>query len=162
MPGKQMAVDADLAAGMIDEHEARERRQEISQSAEFHGAMDGAIRFTQRDAVASIIIVAVNILAGFAIGVLQHGLPIAEALKKYTILTVGDGVAAAVPSLFISVSAAIITTRSTTESSIGSETSQQLLTNPKPLFITAAVLGFLGILPGMPHIAFLLLAGGGG
>lgn len=162
MPGKQMAVDADLAAGMIDEHEARERRQEISQSAEFHGAMDGAIRFTQRDAVASIIIVAVNILAGFAIGVLQHGLPIAEALKKYTILTVGDGVAAAVPSLFISVSAAIITTRSTTESSIGSETSQQLLTNPKPLFITAAVLGFLGILPGMPHIAFLLLAAGVG
>ncbi|HQU85369.1 MAG TPA: flagellar biosynthesis protein FlhA [Pyrinomonadaceae bacterium] len=158
MPGKQMAVDADLAAGMIDENEARERRKDINQGAEFHGAMDGAIRFTQRDAVASIIIVAVNIFAGFAIGVIQHGLTLADALKNYTILTVGDGVAAAVPSLFISVAAAIVTTRSATETSIGAEMSGQLLTNPRPLFIAGAVLTFLGILPGMPHFAFLSLA----
>ena len=140
MPGKQMAVDADLSAGLIDENQARQRRADISQAAEFHGAMDGAIRFTQRDAVASIIIVAVNIFAGFAIGVFQHGLPLADALKNYTTLTVGDGVAAAVPSLFISVAAAIITTRSATKTSMGAEMSGQLLTNPKPLFITAGVL----------------------
>ncbi len=158
MPGKQMAVDADLAAGIIDENEAKRRREDISQAAEFHGAMDGAIRFTQRDAVASIIIVAVNICAGFAIGVLQHGLPLADALKNYTILTIGDGVAAAVPSLFVSVAAAIITTRSATDTSMGAEMSGQLLLNPRPLFITAAVLFFLGILPGMPHFAFVSLA----
>lgn len=162
MPGKQMAVDADLAAGMIDEVEAKRRREDISQAAEFHGAMDGAIRFTQRDAVASIIIVAVNICAGFAIGVLQHGMPLTEALTNYTILTVGDGVAAAVPSLFISVAAAIITTRSATRSSMGAEMSGQLLTNPRPLLIAAAVLLFLGILPGMPHFAFISLALGVG
>jgi flagellar biosynthesis protein FlhA len=162
MPGKQMAVDADLAAGMIDEHQAKQRREDISQAAEFHGAMDGAIRFTQRDAVASIIVVAVNICAGFAIGVLQHGLSLSDALKNYTILTVGDGVAAAVPSLFVSVSAAIITTRSATNSSMGAEMSGQLLTNPRPLIIAAAVLVFLGILPGMPHFAFLSLALGVG
>jgi flagellar biosynthesis protein FlhA len=162
MPGKQMAVDADLAAGSIDEAEAKKRRGEISQAAEFHGAMDGAIRFTQRDAVASIIIVTVNIGAGFAIGVLQHGLSLADALKTYAVLTVGDGVAAAVPSLFISVAAAVITTRSATESSMGAEVSGQLLNNPRPLYIAAGVLGFLGILPGMPHAAFLFLAAGVG
>jgi flagellar biosynthesis protein FlhA len=158
MPGKQMAVDADLAAGIIDENEAKRRRQEIGQAAEFHGAMDGAIRFTQRDAVASIIIVAVNIGAGFLIGVIQHGMSLTDALKTFTILTVGDGVAAAVPSLFISVSAAVITTRSASEMSIGDEMSGQLLKNPKPLIIGAIVLAFLGILPGMPHLAFLSLA----
>ncbi len=162
MPGKQMAVDADLAAGMIDENQARDRRKDITQAAEFHGAMDGAIRFTQRDAVASIIIIAVNIGAGFAIGVLQHGLSLADAIKTYTILTVGDGVAAAIPSLFISVAAAVITTRSATESSMGADVSGQLLTNPRPLIISAGVLGFLGILPGMPHFAFLSLAVGVG
>lgn len=162
MPGKQMAVDADLAAGMIDEAEAKRRRGDINQAAEFHGAMDGAIRFTQRDAVASIIIVAVNICAGFAVGVLQHGLALADALKNYTILTVGDGVAAAVPSLFISVAAAVITTRSATASSMGEEMSGQLLSNPRPLLIASAVLIFLGILPGMPHFAFLSLAIGVG
>ncbi|MEZ5425360.1 MAG: flagellar biosynthesis protein FlhA [Pyrinomonadaceae bacterium] len=162
MPGKQMAVDADLAAGLIDENEAKQRRKDIGQAAEFHGAMDGAIRFTQRDAVASIIIVTVNIGAGFAVGVLQHGLSLADAIKTYTILTVGDGVAAAVPSLFVSVAAAIITTRSGTDSSMGNEVSGQLLSNPKPLFISAGVLAFLGILPGMPHMAFLALAAGTG
>lgn len=162
MPGKQMAVDADLAAGTIDEVEAKQRRSDISQAAEFHGAMDGAIRFTQRDAVASMIIVAVNICAGLAIGTLQHDMPIGEAFKTYTILTVGDGVAAAVPSLFISVAAAIITTRSATDSSMGAEMSGQLLINPRPLFITAGVLLFLGVLPGMPHFAFISLALGAG
>src|SRR6185295_1811522 len=162
MPGKQMAVDADLSAGIIDEAEAQRRRADISQAAEFHGSMDGAIRFTQRDAVASILIVFINIVAGFAIGVLQHGMEITDALKSFTILTVGDGVAAAVPSLFISVAAAIICTRSATESSLGKEMSSQLLVNPRPLFISAGVLTFLGILPGMPHVAFLLLAGAAG
>jgi flagellar biosynthesis protein FlhA len=158
MPGKQMAVDADLSAGIIDEHEAKRRRSDIGQAAEFHGAMDGAIRFTQRDAVASILIVFINIIAGFAIGVFQHGMELTEALKTYTTLTVGDGVAAAIPSLFISVSAAVVTTRSATQTSMGDEVAKQLLTNPKPLYISAGVLGFLGILPGMPHIAFLTLA----
>jgi flagellar biosynthesis protein FlhA len=162
MPGKQMAVDADLAAGLIDEAEAKQRRLDIGGGAEFHGAMDGAIRFTQRDAVASIIIVTINICAGFAIGVLQHGLSLADAIKTYTILTVGDGVAAAVPSLFVSVAAAVIVTRSATESSMGDEVSGQLLSNPRPLFISAGVLAFLGMLPGMPHIAFLALAAGTG
>jgi flagellar biosynthesis protein FlhA len=160
MPGKQMAVDADLSAGLIDEAEARKRRADISQAAEFHGSMDGAIRFTQRDAVASIIIVLINIIAGFAIGVLQHGMDIADALKTFTVLTVGDGVAAAVPSLFISVAAAMITTRTATESSMGEDVSKQLLSNPRPLFIAAGVVGFLGILPGMPHLPFLALAAG--
>lgn len=158
MPGKQMAVDADLGAGIIDEHEAKKRRSDISQAAEFHGSMDGAIRFTQRDAVASIIITAVNIVAGFAIGVLQHSMDLEAAAKTYTVLTIGDGVAAAVPSLFVSVSAAIITTRAATESSMGDDFSAQLLFNPRPLFISAAVLGALGVLPGMPHVAFLILA----
>lgn len=165
MPGKQMAVDADLAAGMIDEKQAKQRRADISQAAEFHGAMDGAIRFTQRDAVASILVIFINIVAGFGIGVAQHGMPIGEALKTYTILTIGDGVAAAVPSLFVSVAAAIICTRAATESSMGDEMSSQLLINPRPLFITAGVLFVLGILPGMPHVAFLMLsaaAGGAG
>jgi flagellar biosynthesis protein FlhA len=162
MPGKQMAVDADLAAGIIDEHEAKRRRAEIGQAAEFHGAMDGAIRFTQRDAVASIIITVVNIVAGFAIGVWQHNLSLVDALQTYTILTVGDGVAAAVPSLFVSVAAALITTRAATEASMGQEMSEQLLLNPRPLLIAAGVLGFLGLLPGMPHLAFLLLAAGTG
>ena len=162
MPGKQMAVDADLGAGIINEEEAKRRRADISQAAEFHGAMDGAIRFTQRDAVASIIIVCVNVFAGFAIGVFQHGMSLSDALKTFTILTVGDGVAAAVPSLFISVSAAVITTRAATESSMGAEVSSQLLNNPRPLYISAGVLAFLGILPGMPHIAFLMLAAGAG
>jgi flagellar biosynthesis protein FlhA len=158
MPGKQMAVDADLAAGIIDEKEAKLRRTEIGQAAEFHGAMDGAIRFTQRDAVASILITFINIIAGFAIGVLQHGLALSDALRTYTILTVGDGVAAAVPSLMVSVAAALITTRSATEASLGEEVSSQLLLNPRPLYIAAGVLAFLGMLPGMPHLAFLLLA----
>jgi flagellar biosynthesis protein FlhA len=162
MPGKQMAVDADLAAGMIDEHEAKRRRGDISQAAEFHGAMDGAIRFTQRDAVASILITAINIVAGFAVGVLQHGMSLGDALQTYTTLTVGDGVAAAVPSLFVSVAAALITTRAATESSMGDDMSSQLLVNPRPLLITAGVLVVLGIMPGMPHLAFLLLAAGAG
>ncbi len=158
MPGKQMAVDADLAAGIIDEHEAKRRRADIGQAAEFHGAMDGAIRFTQRDAVASIIITAINIIAGFAIGVFQHGLSLIDSLKTYTILTVGDGVAAAVPSLMISVAAALITTRAAAEVSMGDDMSAQLLLNPRPLFIAAGVLALLGILPGMPHFAFLSIA----
>ena len=160
MPGKQMAVDADMAAGIIDEHEAKRRRAEIGQAAEFHGSMDGAIRFTQRDAVAAIIITIINIVAGFAIGVFQHGMLLTEALKTYTTLTVGDGVAAAVPSLMVSVAAALITTRAAVDSNMGEELSAQLLVNPLPLFIAAAVLGFLGVMPGMPHFAFLTLAVG--
>ena len=162
MPGKQMAVDADLAAGIINDQEAKRRRAEIGHAAEFHGSMDGAIRFTQRDAVASILITIINIVAGFAIGVWQHGMSLTDALRTYTLLTVGDGVAAAVPSLFVSVAAAMITTRAATESSLGEEMSAQLLVNPRPLMIAAGVLAFLGILPGMPHLPFLFLAAGTG
>ncbi|HNC44717.1 MAG TPA: flagellar biosynthesis protein FlhA, partial [Acidobacteriota bacterium] len=158
MPGKQMAVDADLAAGIIDEKVAKHRRAEINQAAEFHGSMDGAIRFTQRDAVASILITGVNILAGFTLGVLQHDMSVVQAGKTYTILTIGDGVAAAIPSLLISVAAAIITTRAAHESHLSGDISAQLLLNPRPLYITAGVLAMLGILPGMPHVAFLTLA----
>lgn len=158
MPGKQMAVDADLAAGIIDEKVAKHRRAEINQAAEFHGSMDGAIRFTQRDAVASILITGVNILAGFTLGVLQHDMSVVQAGKTYTILTIGDGVAAAIPSLLISVAAAIITTRAAHESHLSGDISAQLLLNPRPLYITAGVLAVLGILPGMPHVAFLTLA----
>lgn len=158
MPGKQMAVDADLTAGIINEHEAKRRRAEISQTAEFHGSMDGAIRFTQRDAVATVLITIINILGGFVIGLVQHGLSLADALNTYTILTVGDGIAAAVPSLFVSVAAAIITTRAATETSLGSDISTQLLLNPRPLFIAAVVLMVLGLMPNMPHLPFILLA----
>ncbi len=157
MPGKQMSIDSDLNAGLIDEAEARARRQEVAREAEFYGAMDGAVRFTQRDAIASIIITAVNIIAGFLIGVLQHGMALPRALETYTVLTVGDGLVTVVPALLISVSGGLITTRAASDSRLGVDFSRQLFFQPEPLLIGAAVLVTLAAVPGLPGAPFLLL-----
>jgi len=162
MPGKQMSIDSDLNAGLIEETEARTRRAEISREAEFYGAMDGAVRFTQRDAIASIIITAVNIGAGFLIGVFEHGMTLEGALQTYTVLTVGDGLVTVVPALMISVSGGLITTRAAAESRLGVDFSKQLFSQPEPLLIGAGVLGALAAVPGLPALPFLLLGAGVG
>ena len=162
LPGKQMSIDSDLNAGLIDETEARQRRAEVNREAEFYGAMDGAVRFTQRDAIASIIITAVNIVAGFLIGALQHDMALSEALETYTILTVGDGLVTVVPALLISVSGGIITTRAAGEARLGADFGAQIFLKPEPLLIAAAVLGAMAVVPGLPTLPFLLLAGGVG
>ena len=133
MPGKQMSIDADVNAGVIDEQEARQRRDKVSKEAEFYGSMDGAVRFTQRDAVAGIIITLINILAGFLIGVFQQGVAIGEALRTYSVLTIGDGLVSTIPSLLIAVTAGIMTTRAASESNLGEQVTTQLLGNPKPV-----------------------------
>jgi flagellar biosynthesis protein FlhA len=157
MPGKQMAIDADLNAGIINETEARERRAQISREAEFYGAMDGAIRFTSRDAIASVIILTINIIGGFLIGVIQFDMELADAAKRFTILTIGDGLVTAIPSLLISVAGGIITTRAASESSLGQEVAQQLLKNPMPLTIGSGFLFFFGLVPGLPFWPFFIL-----
>ena len=155
MPGKQMAIDADLNAGYIDEGEARRRRREIAEEANFYGAMDGAIKFTTRDAIASIIILAVNIVGGVAIGVLRYDMPVLSALETFTLLTVGDGLVTAIPSLLISVGGAILTTRSGSKSmDLGSEVVGQLGLDWRPLGIAASVLFIFGLVPGMPMVPF--------
>src|SRR5574340_1369917 len=160
MPGKQMAIDADLNAGLIGEDEARRRRREVSQEAEFYGAMDGASKFVRGDAVAGIIILLVNIVGGLVVGMLQHDLDIATAAKYYTLLTIGDGLVAQIPALVISTAAGIVVSRVGTEHDIGQQLLSQLFSNPQVLMLTAGILGALGLVPGMPHLAFLLLAGG--
>src|SRR5262245_34341455 len=132
MPGKQLSIDAELNAGIIDQQEARERRTRVAREAEFHGAMDGAIRFTQRDAMASILITLINIIGGLFIGVLQYGMPIASAATTFTVLTIGDGLVTAIPSLLISIAGGLVTTRAASENSLGEEVSTQLFSNPKP------------------------------
>jgi flagellar biosynthesis protein FlhA len=158
MPGKQMAIDADLNAGLINEKEARARRDRIRREADFYGAMDGAIRFTQRDALAAVLIVAVNIVAGLLIGILQHGLDLATAAQTYTILTVGEGLVTAIPSLLVSVSGALITTRAAAEANLGEEVAGQLFVRPRPLAVAATVLIGLALIPGLPKVSFLLVA----
>ena len=158
MPGKQMSIDADLNAGLVDETEARRRRQEISREADFYGAMDGASKFVRGDAIAAIIIMVINIIGGFLIGVLQKGMPIAEAAKTYTILTIGDGLVAQIPALITSTAAGIIVSRAATEANLGAEVVKQLLVNPKALGTAAGILAFFGLIPGLPHIPFLMLA----
>jgi flagellar biosynthesis protein FlhA len=158
MPGKQMAIDADLNAGLIGEAEARRRRAEIAQEADFYGAMDGASKFVRGDAIAGILILAVNIVGGLAIGVLQHGLPVARAAENYVLLAIGDGLVAQVPALVISTAAGLVVSRVGTGQDLGAQLAGQLLRHRKGLYLTAAVLAALGVLPGMPHIAFLLLA----
>ncbi len=160
MPGKQMSIDADLNAGLIDEVTARERRARISREAEFYGAMDGAVRFTQRDAVAGLIIVAINIVGGLVVGIAQRGMSLGSAFETFTMLTVGDGLANAIPSLLVSVAAALITTRASAESQVGSDVAQQLLRNPAPIYAAGAILGVLALAPGFPTFAFVLLASG--
>lgn len=158
MPGKQMSIDSDLNAGLITETDARIRRKELAAEAEFYGAMDGASRFTQRDAIASIIITGINIVAGFLIGVLQHGVELKRALQTYTILTIGDGLVTVIPALMISVSGGLIVTRASSESRLGPDVQKQLFTQAQPLFLGAGVLLTLACFPGLPKIPFFCLA----
>jgi flagellar biosynthesis protein FlhA len=158
MPGKQMSIDADLNAGLIDEKEARRRRDEISREADFYGAMDGASKFVRGDAVAAIIIMIINIIGGFLIGVLQKGMPIADAAQTYTILTVGEGLVAQIPALITSTAAGLIVTRAASAASLGSDVVKQLLVSPKALATASGILGIFGLIPGLPHLPFLMLA----
>ena len=158
MPGKQMAIDADLNAGMITEQEARGRRERIAREAEFYGAMDGATKFVRGDAIAGIVIVLINITGGIIIGVLQNGMPFGEALKTYTILTIGDGLVAQIPALIISSAAGIIVTQSAADKSVGSQLSEQLSFQPMALLTAAGIIFIFGLVPGMPHFAFLSMA----
>ena len=159
MPGKQMAIDADLNAGLLDADEARKRREEISAEAEFYGSMDGASKFVRGDAVAGILILLINILGGLVIGILQHDLTFAVAAKNYVLLTIGDGLVAQIPALLLSTAAGIIVTRVSSTQDMGGQVLSQLFRNPKSLAVTAGILGVMGVIPGMPHFAFLLLAG---
>ncbi len=159
MPGKQMAIDADLNAGIIDDKEARARREQVTREAEFYGAMDGAARFNQRDSLATVLITAINIVAGFLIGVFQLDIPFREALKTYTILTVGDGLVTLIPSLLVSVAGGIVVTRSSSDSTLGSDVGKQLLSRSRPLWIAAGVMIALALIPGLPKVSFLLVAG---
>jgi flagellar biosynthesis protein FlhA len=158
LPGKQMAIDADLNAGLIDEAAARARREQIAHEAEFYGAMDGAARFNQRDSLATILITAVNIIAGFLIGVFQLDIPFHEALKTYTVLTVGDGLVTMIPSLLVSMAGGIVVTRASSGSSLSTDLGHQLLSGRRPLIIASGVMLTLAAIPGLPKFSFLLLA----
>jgi flagellar biosynthesis protein FlhA len=155
MPGKQMAIDADLNAGLIDQDEARLRRREVSAEADFYGSMDGASKFVRGDAVAGIMIMLINIFGGLAVGVLQHQLAFTDALQKYTLLTIGDGLVAQIPSLLLSVASAILVTRVNTSQNMGEQMVSQMFTSPKALAVAAAILIIMGLIPGMPHVAFI-------
>ena len=160
LPGKQMAIDADMNAGLIDEAEARRRRQAIAREAEFYGAMDGAARFNQRDALATILITAINIVAGLLIGTLQQGMELGEAARTYTVLTVGDGLVTIIPSLLVSVAGGITLTRANSAGMLGGEIRQQLLARPATLYMASAVSACMCLIPGLPKIAFLAVAAG--
>ena len=160
MPGKQMAIDADLNAGLINQDEAKFRRAEIAQEADFYGSMDGASKFVKGDAVAGLLILAINIFGGVAIGMLQHGLGFGQAMQNYALLTIGDGLVAQIPSLLLSTAAAIMVTRVTSSQDMGGQILQQMFTAPKALGIAAVILLILGVIPGMPHVAFLGLGSG--
>jgi flagellar biosynthesis protein FlhA len=160
MPGKQMAIDADLNAGLIDENEARRRRAEISQEADFYGSMDGASKFVRGDAIAGILILLINIIGGLVVGIMQHDLSVADAAHNYTLLAIGDGLVAQIPALVISIAAGIIVSRVSTEEDIAGQMMSNVFNKTQALYITAAILGMMGMIPGMPNFAFLLLAGG--
>jgi len=162
MPGKQMAIDADLNAGLITQDEARTRRADVGREADFYGAMDGASKFVRGDAIAGILILFINIIGGLAIGLIQHGLPFATAMHNYTLLTIGDGLVAQIPSLVLSTATAIIVTRVSGSQDLGQQMFTQMFAKPAALGVTAGVLGLLGIIPGMPNLAFLSLAALGG
>ncbi|MGN5157262.1 flagellar biosynthesis protein FlhA [Aeromonas dhakensis] len=159
MPGKQMAIDADLNAGLINQEEAKKRRQDVTQEADFYGSMDGASKFVKGDAVAGIMILFINILGGFIIGMVQHQLSFGEAAQIYTLLAIGDGLVAQIPSLLLSIAAAIIVTRQNTDQDMGTAVLDQLFDNPRALIISAGILLMMGSVPGMPHLAFLSLGG---
>jgi flagellar biosynthesis protein FlhA len=158
MPGKQMAIDADLNAGLIGEDEARKRRLAVSQEADFFGSMDGASKFVRGDAVAGIFILVINIVGGLVVGMVQHDLDFATAARNYTLLTIGDGLVAQVPSLIISTAAGVIVSRVSTEQSIGQQLVLEVLSNPEVFGLTAFIIGLMGIIPGMPHVPFLFLS----
>ena len=160
LPGKQMSIDADLNAGLVTEGEAKERRKGLAAEAEFYGAMDGATRFTQRDAVASILITAINIVAGFLIGVLQHGMDLTQALQTYTVLTIGDGLVTVIPALMISISGGLIVTRASSDRDMGADVRIQVFSSPKPLYLASGVLLVMALIPGMPKIPFFCFSAG--
>jgi flagellar biosynthesis protein FlhA len=157
MPGKQMSIDADLNAGVINEADARRRRREIAEEADFYGSMDGASKFVRGDAIAAVIIVFVNIIGGLAIGILQQGMSPGLAAQTYTVLTVGEGLVAQIPALIVSTAAGIVVTRAASDTDLGGEMTRQLLTSPKPVGMAAGILLALGLVPGLPHVAFLAL-----
>jgi len=158
MPGKQMSIDADLNAGMIGEDEARKRRVEVAQEADFFGSMDGASKFVRGDAVAGLLIMVINIIGGLIVGMAQHGLSVADAAHNYTLLTIGDGLVAQIPALVISTAAGVVVSRVSTDQDVGQQMIGQLFSNPTVLFLTAGIIGIMGLIPNMPHIAFLTLA----
>lgn len=164
MPGKQMAIDADLNAGLISQEEARKRRVDVAQEADFYGSMDGASKFVRGDAVAGILILFINVLGGIIIGTTQHGLSFADAANNYILLSIGDGLVAQIPALLLSSATAIVVTRANTAQDMGQQLTKQLLSNPRVLYVTSGVIGILGVIPGMPNLVFLglaaMLAGG--
>ncbi len=160
MPGKQMAIDADLNAGLIDEKEAKRRRAEVGDEAEFFGSMDGASKFVRGDAIAGLMILFINIIGGFIIGVAQHGLSAGQAADSYIVLAVGDALVAQIPGLLISVAAAMVVSRVGKGNDVGTQIAAQMFNSPRALAITAGVIGTLGLIPGMPHVVFLLIASG--
>lgn len=158
MPGKQMAIDADLNAGLIGEEDARRRRSDISRESEFFGSMDGASKFVRGDAVAGIVIMLINLIGGLIVGVVQHNMEIGMAAKNYTLLTIGDGLVAQIPGLIISIAAGMVVTRVSDDRDIGHQVVSQMFRNGKALVVTASIVGFLGMIPGMPNMVFLMLA----
>ncbi len=158
MPGKQMAIDADLNAGIINQEQARERRKEVTQEADFYGAMDGASKFVKGDAIAGIMILIINIIGGFVIGMMQHGLDLSSAVEIYTLLTIGDGLVAQIPGLLLSIAAALMVTRQNESGDMGKMMMSQMFDNHKSLMIAASLLLVMGLVPGMPHFAFLSFA----
>jgi len=162
MPGKQMAIDADLNAGIINQEEAKARRKEIAEEAEFYGSMDGASKFVRGDAIAGILILFINVIGGFAIGTLEHGMAVADAAKVYTLLTIGDGLVAQIPALLLATGSAIMVARVSTAEDMSQQIIKQLFASPRTLGVAAGILGLLGVIPGMPNFVFLLLAGAAG
>ena len=160
MPGKQMAIDADLNAGLIGEEVARKRRAEVAQEADFYGSMDGASKFVRGDAIAGLLIMVINVIGGLIVGMAQHGLDFSTAAKTYTLLAIGDGLVAQIPALVISTAAGVMVSRVTTDEDVGRQLTNQLFSNPQVLFLTGGIIGLMGLIPGMPHVAFLLIAGG--
>src|SRR5690606_33627358 len=158
MPGKQMAIDADLNAGLIGEQDARLRRTQVAQEAEFYGAMDGASKYVRGDAIAGIIVTVINVVGGLVVGMIQHDMPFSAALENYTLLAIGDGLVAQIPSLIISTAAGIVVSRVASEQDIGGQLVGQLYAKPQVLYIAAAIIGGMGLIPGMPHMSFLFLA----
>jgi flagellar biosynthesis protein FlhA len=157
MPGKQMAIDADLNAGLIGEQDAKQRRSEVSQEAEFYGAMDGASKYVRGDAVAGIMVTVINVIGGLIVGMLQHDMAFADAIKNYTLLAIGDGLVAQIPSLIISIAAGMVVSRVASDEDVGSQVVGQLFGNPTVLYVTGGIVGGMGLIPGMPNLVFLLL-----